>query len=225
VEWDLSSKCRDDFLEPFSTAEGEGLVKLFGKDLEALERLAQQVEAKLTPIEGIEQVRVVHVWGQVESEYRVDLEKCARWGTSAADVNVALQLALAGKPVAQLLQGEKSLDITLRWPPRLCADEEAILNQPFDIPTTARPGEPPDAGAPRLRLKDLLTPVNEAGAPDPNGGFARFGASVIYRENGQRLIAVRFAAHGRALTSVLADARAAAALLLKGNQRVEWEGQ
>src|SRR6202020_1673982 len=49
------------------------------------------------------------------------------------------------------------------------------------------------ASTPRRLLRELVTPINpKTGEPDPNGVFLRSGASTIYREQGKRLIAVKF---------------------------------
>ena len=64
---------------------------------------------------------------------------------------------------------------------------------------------------PRRRLRDLVTPVDEQGRPDPAGSFVRSGASTINREEGQRLIAVKFGVRGRDLASTVADAQKAIA--------------
>jgi cobalt-zinc-cadmium resistance protein CzcA len=61
--------------------------------------------------------------------------------------------------------------------------------------------------------------------PDPNGSFLKPGASTIYREQGQRLIAIKFEVRGRDLASTVAEARAAVDPLLKPPYRAEWSGE
>src|SRR4029077_13805628 len=48
------------------------------------------------------------------------------------------------------------------------------------------------SATPRRRLGDLVTPLNVRGKQGPDGRFIRSGASTIYREQGNRLIAVKF---------------------------------
>jgi cobalt-zinc-cadmium resistance protein CzcA len=82
------------------------------------------------------------------------------------------------------------------------------------------------ASAPRRRLGDLLTPLDSLGRPDPNGSFLRPGASTIYREQGNRLIAVKFSVskeHG--LASVVNEAQHATADLFQPPYRAEWSGE
>jgi cobalt-zinc-cadmium resistance protein CzcA len=78
---------------------------------------------------------------------------------------------------------------------------------------------------PRLRLRQLVTPVDENGLPDPNGRFLRSGASTIYREQGKRLIAVKFSVRGRDLAGAVAEAQANTAHLFNGPYRSEWSGE
>ena len=57
----------------------------------------------------------------------------------------------------------------------------------------------PTSSTPRLRLRDLVTPVDKNLDPEPNGSFIDAGASTIYRENGHRMIAIKFSVRGRDL--------------------------
>jgi cobalt-zinc-cadmium resistance protein CzcA len=78
---------------------------------------------------------------------------------------------------------------------------------------------------PRLRLRQLVTPVNDEGAPDPNGRYVHSGASTIYREQGKRLIAVKFSVRGRDLAGAVAEAQEKTAHLFRGPYRTEWSGE
>jgi cobalt-zinc-cadmium resistance protein CzcA len=81
------------------------------------------------------------------------------------------------------------------------------------------------SGNPRRRLADLVTPLNDQGQPDPTGSFVRPGASTIARENGNRLIAVKFGIRGRDLASTVADAQEKIAPVLHPPYRTEWSGE
>jgi cobalt-zinc-cadmium resistance protein CzcA len=78
---------------------------------------------------------------------------------------------------------------------------------------------------PTRRLGDLVTPLNDQGLPDPGGSFLKPGASTVYREQGQRFIAIKFEVRGRDLAGAVADARAAVDPLLKPPYRAEWSGE
>lgn len=78
---------------------------------------------------------------------------------------------------------------------------------------------------PRRRLRDLVTPMDDYGIPDPNGSFVRPGASSISREQGNRLIAIKFGVRGRDLASTVAEAQAKTAPLLKTPYSSVWSGE
>jgi cobalt-zinc-cadmium resistance protein CzcA len=78
---------------------------------------------------------------------------------------------------------------------------------------------------PRLRLRQLVTPVSETGLPDPHGKYLRPGASTIYREQGKRLIAVKFGVRGRDLAGAVAEAQQKVDPLLPAGYRSEWSGE
>ena len=81
------------------------------------------------------------------------------------------------------------------------------------------------SNTPRRRIGDLVTPLGPDGKPDPNGDFVRSGASTIYREQGNRLIAVKFGVRGRDLASAVNEAQETTADLFKAPYRAEWSGE
>src|SRR5262249_7243437 len=83
----------------------------------------------------------------------------------------------------------------------------------------------PITNTPRRTLRDFVSPVGKGGAPHPAGSFERAGASWIYREEGNRLIPVKFSVHGRDLAGAVADAREKTADLFQAPYRAEWSGE
>jgi cobalt-zinc-cadmium resistance protein CzcA len=83
----------------------------------------------------------------------------------------------------------------------------------------------PLTNVPRRTLRDLVTPVGKNGAPDPNGSFERSGASTIYREQGKRVIAVKFNVRGRDLAGAVAEAKEKSAHLFQSPYRAQWGGE
>jgi cobalt-zinc-cadmium resistance protein CzcA len=78
---------------------------------------------------------------------------------------------------------------------------------------------------PRRRLGDLVTPLGTDGRPDPKGSFLQLGASDIYRDQGERLIAVKFDIHGRDLAGAVAEAQHKIKDLVHPPCRLEWSGE
>jgi cobalt-zinc-cadmium resistance protein CzcA len=254
VVWNFSQNIRDNVMEALSGIKGDNSVKIFGPDIDHLELLATKVKNVLQAIDGIESVGVLHVRGQSHLEFRVDPEKCQRWGVSTADVNNVVSSALGAKPLSSMVEGEKLFDIAIRWPQRLRNSETSILDIPVDIinnqvvqaqgssfvPNASGHALPPPttsgtlantanplSSTPRLRLRDLVSPVGEDGAPDPDGQFERAGASKIYREQGKRLIAIKFSVRGRDLGGAVNEARERTGKIpeLQAPYRTVWSGE
>ncbi len=250
VDWNFSQAIRDNVMETLSGVKGENSVKIFGPNLAELEKMAGQVAAQLRTVEGIQSVGVFNIMGQTNLEFAIDRDKCARWSVSVADVQDALTTAVGGRSFTQMVEGEKTFDIALRWPERLRGDEEKILDIPVDVlknrvvAPNADPGSIPLAGTsvaqpsatgssdtpslnsvPRRRLRDLVTPLDENGIRDPKATFTRSGASTIAREQGQRFIAVKFSVRGRDLASAVAEAQGKCREIIKAPYRIEWSGE
>ncbi len=252
VDWNFSQDIRDNVTEAISGVKGDNVVKIVGPDLNKLEELAGQVKDIVRNIRGIEEVGIFNIMGQSNLEFRVDLDKCDRWGVSAADVNNVIQSAVGGKAMTTMIEGEKMFDITIRWPKWQRSSESSILDIPLDITNNqvvvaGGPGPAPSArgsgiappstagtlastanpisSTPRLRLRDLVSPVGANGLPDPKGTFERAAASTIYRQQGQRLIAIKFNVRGRDLASTIDEAKEKTGHLFESPYRVSWEGE
>ncbi len=78
---------------------------------------------------------------------------------------------------------------------------------------------------PQRPLCDFVTPLDAQGRPDPTGHFIRAGASTIYREQGERLIAVKFSVRNRDLASAVEEAQQKAGHLFGGAYRAVWSGE
>ena len=75
--------------------------------------------AAISKVPGIKDVGYYRIMGQTNLELPIDRNKCALWNVSVADVHNVIQSAIGGKMVSQMIEGEKSFDITIRWPARL----------------------------------------------------------------------------------------------------------
>jgi Cu/Ag efflux pump CusA len=212
---------------PLSPGPGEIVVKVFGPDLDKLHALAGTIEQSLAKVKGVDQVRRYDGWGPTGIEFMVDKEKCKRFGIDVADVNKVIAAALQdGKTAGQMIEGEKAFDIIVRAS-LYRADESSILEIPLDLwnPDFDAPGIKGPSFQPRLRIKDVVTPVGEDGRPDPTRKFTREGAVTVYREDGKRLVALRFRVQGRAAAEVQKEAALAIAGMVQAPYRVEWVGR
>ena len=263
VDWSFSQNIRDNVMESLSGVKGENSVKIIGPDLHELERAADKLLNVISQIPGIEEPGVFRIMGQSNLTFPVDRQKCSRWGVSVADVQDTIATAVGGKAFTQIIEGERSFDLTLRWPAPLRSNETAILNIPVEVGrnailASAVPGVgstvltgpstgPSPLGAsgampsitgsafnaamnnlsqtPRRPLRDFVTPMGLDGTFEPKGSFVQPGASIIYREQGSRLIAVKFGVRGRDLAGAVAEAQAKTADLVHAPYRLEWSGE
>ena len=133
VDWNFSQYIRDNVMETLSGVKGENAVKIFGPDLDELEKTAEKVKATLQSVRGIENVGIFRIKGQANLEFTIDRNKCALWNVSVADVQEVLATAVGGKSLTQVVEGERKFDVTLRWPERLRYNEETILDIPVEV--------------------------------------------------------------------------------------------
>jgi RNA polymerase sigma factor (sigma-70 family) len=238
VRLTISASPPDNFAEAFEAAPGAVVLKLFGPDLDELQKAVARIDKSLRGMAGVADVRPVDGLGATNLEFRVDLEKCKKWGVSADDVNTVIKMALSGD-ASTMIEGEKQSDIIVRWPRWRRGSEESILNIPVDImnnqvvpatgpgltpnpqgsavPGPAKTGSLTDTtnpitSTPRRTLRDFVTPV---------GQFERNGFATIYRENGRRCVAVHFRLRNNSLDKV----RDAITPLIPPSCRAEWVGR
>jgi Cu/Ag efflux pump CusA len=133
IEWAFSQYIRDNVMEAISGVKGDNSVKIYGPNLDKLEELAEKTKNELAKIRGLHDLGIYHVMGQSNFEFVVDKEKCKRYGIQVGDVNNVVNTAVHGAPLTQMVEGEKTFDITLRWPFVRRQDEEAILDIPVDV--------------------------------------------------------------------------------------------
>ncbi len=234
ITWNFSQNIRDNVMEALSGVKGDNSLKIFGPDIDQLELLATKAKNALQSVEGIANVGIFHVRGASHLQFRVDAAKCQKWGVTTANVNNVIQCAVGAMAMTSMVEGEKLFDVSIRWPKWRRTDETSILDIPVDVinnqvvlaqgssftPNASGHALPPPAVAgsladtsnpisstPRIRLADLVTPVGADYAPDSKGRFNRSGAATIYRENGKRMIAIKFSVRGRDLGSAVDEAK------------------
>ena len=204
VIWGFSQPIEDNMEEAVSGVKGELATKVYGSDLHTLEDLANQVDAVMGRVPGITDLGVFQVTGQPDLNITVDRTKAARWGINVADVQDAVQTAVGGTALTQVLKGEEVYDLTLRYLPQYRDTREAIQNIRLLSPT----GE-------RVSLAQLCT-VREADE-----------GSEIYRENNERYVPIKYSVRGRALGDAVKEAiqKVDAQVKLPRGYHIGWEGE
>jgi cobalt-zinc-cadmium resistance protein CzcA len=183
VLWNFSQPIADNMEEAVSGVKGELAIKIYGDDLVKLEQTGDQIVNVMRNIKGVEDLGLFRVIGQPNLNFSVDRDQAARYGLNVSDVQDAIQTAVGGNAVSQILQGERRFDLVPRYTAPYRDTREAIENVRLLAPT----GE-------RVSLAQL----SKAEVKD--------GASEIYREANSRYVAIKYSVRGRDLGSTVQEA-------------------
>ena len=126
VIWNFSQPISDNVEEAVSGVKGELAVKIYGDDLQTLEEKGDQIVSVMGKIKGVQDLGLFRVIGQPNLNYTVNREAAARFGINVADVQDAIQTAVGGGAVTQVLQGEARYDVAVRYLPQFRNTQEAI---------------------------------------------------------------------------------------------------
>ena len=204
VLWNFSQPIADNMEEAVSGVKGELAIKVYGDDLRALEDTGGRIVNVMRTIPGIQDLGLFRVIGQPNLNFAVDRDAAARYQINAADVQDAIQTAIGGNALTQVLKGEQRYDLVMRYLPQFRNTREAIEQTRLVSPS----GE-------RVSLAQLCK-------VDPADG-----ASVVYREGNQRYVAIKYSVRGRDLGSAVEEAIAKVGQQVKlpTGYRIDWAGE
>ena len=183
VIWNFSQPISDNVEEAVSGVKGELAVKLYGTDLKTLEEKGDQIVSVMSGIKGVADLGLFRVIGQPNLNYVVDRAAAARFGINVADIQDAIESAVGGSAVTQVLEGEARYDVTVRYDPRFRSTPQDIANIRLVSPS----GE-------RVSIAQLTQLKTEDGAEE------------IYREGGTRYVAIKYSVRDRDLGSTVEEA-------------------
>src|ERR1700685_52364 len=124
--WNFSQPIADNMEEAVSGVKGELAIKIYGSDLKLLEEKGDQIVNVMHNIRGIEDLGLFRVLGQPNLDFEVDRDAAARYGVNVSDVQDAIQTAVGGNALNQVLIGEQKYDLVLRYQPEFRNTREAI---------------------------------------------------------------------------------------------------
>ena len=183
VIWGFSQPIEDNMEEAVSGVKGELSVKLYGDDFKTLEQKGNDIVNVMSKVKGVTDLGLFRIIGQPNLTFTVDRLAAARWGINVADIQDAIQTAVGGNVLSEVLKGESRYDLVLRYQKPYRDTKEAIENVRLLSPT----GE-------RVSLAQLT----KIGTTD--------GAEEIYREGEQRYIAIKYSVRGRDLGGTVEEA-------------------
>jgi heavy metal efflux system protein len=202
--WNFSQPISDNMEEAVSGVKGQLSTKVYGDDLHVLEEKAEQIMRVMRTVKGIEDLGVFHVLQQPNLIYTVDRKAAARFQINVADVQDAIQTAVGGNALTQVLQGERRYDLVMRYLPQYRSNKEAIQKIRLLSPS----GE-------RVSLAQL-THEEEVD-----------GGSEIYREASQRYVPIKYSVRGRDLGGAVGEAieKVNRQVKLPFGYHLSWEGE
>ena len=211
VDFNFSQYIQDNVEEAASGVKGENSVKVFGNDLDTLEKTADEIAAVLAKVPGITDLAVLRSLGQPTIRIDVDRVRAARYGLAPGDVNSIVQAAIGGQSAGDLYEGTSdrhfAMMVRLSLPYRQNLD--AIRHIPIAAPAAN------GGGIIQVPLEDVADVRLVS------------GAAFIYREQQQRYVPIKFSVRGRDLGSAVLEAQheVESKVLLPGGYRLEWVGE
>ena len=204
VIWNFSQPISDNMEEAVSGVKGELAIKVYGDDLKTLEEKGDQIVSVMRTVSGVQDLGLFRVLGQPNLNFTVDRSAAARYQINVSDVQDAIQTAVGGNALTQVLQGEQRYDLVMRYLPNYRNTKEAIESIRLLSPS----GE-------RVSLAQLCK-VQVAD-----------GASEVYREGNQRYVAIKYGVRGRDLGGAVEEAiqKVEQQVKLPPGYHIDWAGE
>ena len=200
--WSMPIKNRLDMLATgIKTPVG---IKIFGPDLEVLDRIGRRIEGLLPAVEGTNSVFAERPIGGRYLNIEVDRRAAARYGMTVDDVQMAMMAAVGGMYAGEVIEGRERYSVLVRYPRALRDSPERIASVLVPTPSGAQ-----------VALGQLADIRVEQGAP------------LIKSENAYLNNVVYVDVRGRDIGGYVEEARALIdeRLELPTGYRLEWSGQ
>lgn len=204
IGYNYSQPIIDNVAESVAGINASNAVKIFGDDLDELDKLANQVIQQIDHVEGIKDVGILRNVGQPEISVILDREKMAAYGVSLADAQAVLEMAFGGKTATQRYEGERKFDVRVRYLKEFRKDENDMAN--LKVPTIT---------GVKIPLKEIST-IHKVTGP-----------AFIYRDNTKRFIGVKFSVRDRDLGSTISEAQKNVSknIKLPTGYKIGWTGE
>ncbi|HEY8898631.1 MAG TPA: CusA/CzcA family heavy metal efflux RND transporter [Niastella sp.] len=203
IDLNFSQPIMDNVEEAVSGVKGSLCVKIYGDSLAYTEKKAYEVYNVMKKVPGVEDLGIIRNIGQPELRIDLDQNKMALYGVTTADANAIISMAIGGKGVSQIYEGEKKFQLRLRYQENYRNNAEAISN--LLVPTLR--------GA-QVPIKNIATIERLT------------GPSIIFRDDNRRYSAIKFSVRGRDMGSTIAEAQQKVNKAVKLNKgyEMQWAG-
>lgn len=203
VSLNFSQPIMDNVEEAVSGVKGSIAVKIHGEDLKYMDNEADSIYNIMKNIRGIDDLGVIQSQGQPEFRIELEEDKMALYGVTTADCNAVIEMAIGGKAASTFYEGYKKFDIRIRFLPEYRMTETEIGN--LMVPTLSGGQIPIKEIA---DIKKITGPI------------------LIFRDNNERFVAIKFSVRGRDMGSTVAEAqrKVNAAIKLPKGYSMVWQG-
>ncbi|MGQ0589780.1 MAG: efflux RND transporter permease subunit [Sphingosinicella sp.] len=207
--YEVSQPIEMRFNELIAGVRGDVAIKIFGDDLDELERVARQIAGVIGQVPGAADLRVEQTAGFPTLDMQFNRDAISRYGLSIREVTDTIAAALGGRESGLVFEGARRFDIVVRLPNATRDDLGAVGALPVMLPE----------GGAGVRHS---VPLREVAS-------FRFseGVNQVSRENGQRRVVVQANVRGSDLGSFVeeAQARVAREVTLPPGVFIRWGGQ
>jgi cobalt-zinc-cadmium resistance protein CzcA len=211
VDFNFSQYIQDNVEEAASGVKGENSIKLYGNDLDAIQKTAYKIKQVMKTVPGVTDLAVFDTVGQPTVNIEIDRERAARYGLAPGDINSTIQAAIGGTAAGNVYEygSDRNFPIVVRLAPQYRQSLDAIRH------ITIGATNPGGSGVVPIPLTDVAK-VNQVSGP-----------SFIYRENQERYIPVKFSVRDRDLGGAVLEAqrKVAEQVALPAGSRLEWVGE
>jgi cobalt-zinc-cadmium resistance protein CzcA len=211
VDFNFSQYIQDNVEEAASGVKGENSIKLYGNDLDAIQKTAYEIKRVMKTVPGVTDLAVFDTVGQPTVNIEIDRERAARYGLAPGDINSTIQAAIGGTAAGNVYEygSDRNFPILVRLSPRYRQSLDAIRH------VTIGAANPGGGGVVPIPLSDVAK-VSLVSGP-----------SFIYRDNQERYVPIKFSVRDRDLGSAVLEAqrKVAEQVALPPGSRLEWVGE
>lgn len=207
--YELSQPIQLRFNELISGVRSDVAVKVFGDDMDVLNKTAGEIAETLQKLSGASEVKVEQTSGLPVLTINIDRDKAARFGLNVGDVQDTIAVAVGGRQAGTLYEGDRRFDMVVRLSDALRTDIDGLSRLLVPVPGNAS-GQLGFIALSQVASLDLV-----------------LGPNQISRENGKRLVIVSANVRGRDIGSFVEEAEAAliAQVKVPAGYWTTWGGQ
>lgn len=204
VNYNYSQPIIDNVAEAVAGMNASNAVKIFGSNLDDLNKYADEVLEAIKDVPGIKDIGILRNVGQPEMRVNLNLKRMAFYGVQTSDAQAVIEMAIGGKTASIMYEGERKFDIRVRYLQEYRKDENDLSS--LLVPTTR---------GTKVPLKEIATIETVT------------GPAFVYRDKNKRFIGVKFSVRERDLGSTIAEAQARVAQKVKLDRdaSIEWTGE